>query len=219
MVPRKPNTPTLQREQIVAAAIAIVDRDGLAALSMRKLAAELGVGTMSLYYHVPDKSALYDLILEAVMGEMDLSADDPSAPAEERLVTAGYALRRALLAHPHAVPIALSRSLRTPGQLRPVEALLGILFDIGLDPATAVSTVDVVGHYVFGATSAYANHLADGEYHDAIKEEGLVNGITPEEFPNLMHAYSAAEYVGWDTNFDIGLRALVRGLLGERNDQ
>lgn len=212
MVPRKANTPTLTREQIVAAAIAIVDRDGLEALSMRKLAAELGVGPMSLYYHVPDKSALYDLILEAVMSAMDFSADDPEAGAEERLMVLGYALRDALLAHPNAVPIALSRSLRTPGQLRPVERLLGVLFEVGLDPTSAITAVDVIGHYVFGATAAYANHVADTEYHDALREEeSLLGQIDPEEFPNLVRTATEAEYVGWDGEFEVGLRALVRG--------
>lgn len=214
MVPRKANTPTMSRAQIVSAAIDVVDRDGLAALSMRRLAAELGVGAMSLYYHVPDKSALYDLILEAVMSEMDFSVDDPSLPAEERLVALAYSLRNALLAHPSAVPIALSRSLHTPGQLRPVEKMLGVLFDVGLDAQTAVSAVDIVGHYVFGATAAYSNQLHDAEYHDEVTEEDVVSGITPEEFPNLMRAYSTAQDVGWEKNFDLGVRALVRGLLG-----
>lgn len=217
MVPRKANTPTLTRELIVAAAIAIVDREGLPKLSMRKLGAELGVGPMSLYYHVPDKSSLYDLILEAVMGEMDFSGDDPTADAEERMMGLGYALRDALLAHPHAVPIALSRSLRTPGQLRPVERLLGVLFDVGLNPTDAISAVDVIGHYVFGATAAYANHVADTEYHDALREEAsLLEQIDPAEFPNLVRTATEAEYVGWEGEFERGLRALVNGVVIDR---
>ena len=84
MAPRKANTPTLTREQIVTAAMELVDRDGLQALSMRKLAAELGVGTMSLYYHVPDKSALYDLILDAGLREVDLSARRPERAGRGR---------------------------------------------------------------------------------------------------------------------------------------
>lgn len=216
MVPRKANTPTLTREQIVAAAITIVDREGLPALTMRRLAAELGVGPMSLYYHVPDKSALYDLILEAVMGAMDFSGDDTDMGAEERLVRLGYALRDALLAHPHAVPIALSRSLRTPDQLRPVERLLGVLFEVGLDPTTAITAVDIIGHYVFGATAAYANHVADTEYHDARGEASPLGRIDPEHFPNLVRTASEAETVGWDEKFDIGLRALIRGAVLDR---
>ena len=160
MSPRKPNQPVLTREQIVAAAITLVDRDGLSALSMRRLAAELGSAPMSLYYHVPDKSALEDLIFDAIMAEVDFSGDDPAMGDEERAVRLGYALRSTLLQHPNAVPITLSRSARTPGQLRPVEVMLGILYDLGLQPTDAIAAVDVIGQYVFGTTLAYVNHLA-----------------------------------------------------------
>ena len=115
MSPRKANAPTLTRQQIVAAAIALVDRDGLGALTMRKLAAELGVGPMTLYYHVPEKAALEDLIFDAVMSEVDFADDDPALDVEERAVRLGHALRTALLAHPNTVAITLSRSARTPG--------------------------------------------------------------------------------------------------------
>jgi len=215
MVPRKANTPTLTREQIVSAAITIVDRDGLAALSMRKLAAELNAGTMSLYYHVPDKSALYDLILEAVMGDWDMSGDDPDAPVHERMMTMAWALRAALMAHPHAVPIALSRPLRTAGQLRPIEKMLGILLEVGVSPTDAMMSVEVIGHFVFGSSMAYANHLASTEGHEATAQEAFA-GITPEEFPNLMRAAQEAEYVGWDSSFETGMRALVTGLVLNR---
>ncbi len=216
MSPRKPNTPVLTRVQIVAAAIALVDRDGLVALSMRRLATELGVGPMSLYYHVPDKSALEDLIFDAVMGEVDFSGDDPTLGVEERAVRLGYALRSALLAHPNTVPITLSRSARTPGQLRPVEVMLGILYDMGLGPTDAIAAVDNIGQYVFGTTLAYVNRLAQEGQSAQVPETGEESGIPPEEFPNLARAMRESEYLGWDRMFDRGLRALVRGLIVDR---
>ena len=212
MAPRKANQPTLTRDQIVAAAITVVDREGLEGLSMRKLGDELGMSPMSLYYHVPDKSALYDLILEAVMNDIDMSADDPSEPAEERIVAGFYALRTALLAHPNAVQLTLSRSLRTAGQLRPVEALLGMLFDAGLSPTEAVTATDVIGQYVYGSTAAYANHVADTEYHDVLRENDFT-AVTPEEFPNMTRAVAQGEYLGFDGEFERGIRVLVRGFL------
>lgn len=215
MVPRKANTPTLTREQIVGAAIQIVDRDGLDALSMRRLAAELSVGTMSLYYHVPDKTALFDLILEAVMGDWDMSVDDPAAPAQERMMTMAWALRRALMAHPNAVPIALSRPLRTPGQLRPIEKMLGILLQVGVSPTDAMMSVEVIGHFVFGSSMAYANHLASTQGHEPTAEEAFAS-ITPQEFPNLMRAAQEADQVSWDSSFEAGMRALVDGLVLNR---
>lgn len=206
----------MTREQIVAAALALIDRDGLAALSMRRLAAELGVGPMSLYYHVPDKSALEDLILDAVLGEVDFSGDDPTLDAEERAVRLGQELRAALLAHPHTVPITLSRSARTPGQLRPVEAMLGILYDLGLQPTDAIAAVDVVGQFVFGTTLSYVNHIAQEEQATSLSETGGDSGLNPEDFPHLTRALQEADYLGWDEMFDRGLRALVRGLIVDK---
>lgn len=219
MSPRKPNTPVLTRAQIVAAALRLVDRDGLAALSMRRLAGELGVGPMSLYYHVSDRAALEDLIFDAVMGEVDLSGDDPTLDAEERAVRLGYALRSALLTHPNTVPITLSRSARTPAQLRPVEVMLGTLYDMGLSPADAITAVDVVGQYVFGATLAYVNYLARENPSPDVPETGGESGIMPEEFPNLARAIQEADYLGWDEMFDRGLRALARGLIVGKLDR
>lgn len=216
MSPRKPNTPVLTRAQIVAAAIALVDRDGLAALSMRRLAGELAVGPMSLYYHVPDRAALEDLIFDAVMGEVDFSGDDPTLDAEERALRLGRTLRATLLAHPNTVPITLSRSARTPGQLRPVERMLGILYDMGLEPTDAIAAVDIIGQYVFGTTLAYVNHLAQEGQTPDVPDTDADSGIAPEEFPNLLRAIKESAYLGWDEMFDRGLRALVHGLITDK---
>lgn len=219
MSPRKPNTPVLTRAQIVAAAIALVDRDGLAALSMRRLAGELAVGPMSLYYHVPDRAALEDLIFDAIMGEVDFSGDDPTLDAEERALHLGHTLRATLLAHPNTVPITLSRSARTPGQLRPVEHMLGILYDIGLNPTDAIAAVDIIGQYVFGTTLAYVNYLTQQGQTPDVPDTGGDSGIAPEEFPNLVRAIKESDYLGWDEMFDRGLRALVHGLITNKLDK
>jgi len=215
MVPRKANTPTLTREQIVTTAMALVDRDGLQALSMRKLAAELGVGTMSLYYHVPDKSALYDLILDAGLAEVDLDGDDPAQPADVRVRRIAYAIRKALLSHPHAAVLAMSRSLRTPTQLRPVEKLLQILSEAGLSPSEAMQSVNIIGQYAVGVTTMYASHLTASEYHD--EREGEFGELTPEEFPNMFQVMAHAEELGdWDADFEAGINALISGLVTDR---
>jgi AcrR family transcriptional regulator len=219
MTPRKANAPVLTRAQIVAAATALVDREGLAALSMRRLAGELGVGPMTLYYHVPDRAALEDLIFDAVMGEVDFSTDDPTLDAQERAARLGRALRSALLAHPNTVPITLSRSARTPAQLRPVEAMLGILYDLGLEPTDAIAAVDVIGQYVFGTTLAYVNHLAQQTPPPDVPETGGDTGITPADFPNLSRAIQESDYLGWDEMFNRGLHALVRGLIVDKLDE
>lgn len=210
MAARKAQTPALTREQIVSAAIGLVDREGLDALSMRGLAAELSVGTMTLYYHVDDKSALYDLILDAVMGEVDLSEGDRGDGPAQRIRNMAREFRRAMLMHPNAVPIAARRSMRTAVQLRPIEAMLGVLLDAGLAPAEALRTVNVIGQFVIGTTMMYASHLTGSDYHEDRVE------IDPEDFPNLMATMAEGDGTGgWEGDFEAGLDALVQGLIPE----
>ena len=82
MSPRKKGVEPLARERIVEAAVKIIDDEGLEALSMRRLGAALGVNPMAAYYHVPNKAALYDLVLEALMAAVDLSRIDPARVAD-----------------------------------------------------------------------------------------------------------------------------------------
>ena len=106
----------LKREQIVSTALAVVDRDGLKALSMRRLGAELGVDPMAVYYHIPNKQALLDAIVEAVMAGIDLSVDNPAAQPEERILCAARAYRDTMLAH---VKLCLSCSPTAQPRPRP----------------------------------------------------------------------------------------------------
>src|SRR5664280_309526 len=97
MTPRKKDVEPLARETIVVAAMKIIDTEGLDALSMRRLGAELGVNPMAAYYHVPNKAALYDLVLDAVMAGVDTSTIDGAAPLAEQMKQAARAYRAAIL--------------------------------------------------------------------------------------------------------------------------
>ncbi len=111
---------------------------------MRRLGAELGVDPMAVYYHLPNKQALLDAIVEAVMGSIDLTVDNPAKPPEERVLAAARAYRDVLLAHVNALPILLAHGPVTPGAMRPVELLIGILRDAGLPPAEALMGMNVI---------------------------------------------------------------------------
>ena len=122
----KPREP-LSRERIVDTAIALVDAEGMDALTMRRLGAELGMDPMAVYYYLPNKAALLDAVVEAVMSEIDLGVDDPSAPAEERLISAAKAYAEVLVRHRNAIPLLLVRGPATPAALAPVEVVVAIL--------------------------------------------------------------------------------------------
>jgi AcrR family transcriptional regulator len=206
---KSPETP-LTRERIVRTALALVDREGLGALSMRRLGSELGVDPMAVYYHVPNKDALLDAIVEAVMAEIDLAVDDPSAPAEDRILCAARAYRDTMLAHANALPIVLSRGPRTPGAMRPVELLVGILRDAGLPPSRAMAGMNAIAATVRGTIGM----VADGASEPTPDEiEALAADFPADEFPHLREAaLCPTDFLNED--FEFGIRALSRGLIG-----
>jgi len=199
----------LERGHIVSTALALVDREGLKALSMRRLGEELGVDPMAVYYYLPNKQALLDAIVEAVMAEIDLSVDDPARPPEQRILGAAHAYRDALLAHANALPILLAHGPVTPVAMRPVELLIGILRDAGLPPAEALAGMNVIAGAVRGAVGM-------GPVHEPTKEEleAMWRALPANEFPLLAEAF-ASSGLSFEHIFDFGLRALIRGLLGE----
>src|ERR1051326_4119672 len=124
----RPRTPLLSREGIVTAALALVDAEGLDALSTRRLAAELGVSGPSLYNHLATKDELIDAVVDSVVAKVDISpfassgSDWPSAPA-----TWARSYRAALAAHPNIVPALAQGTGRRPAPLRIAYALFSPL--------------------------------------------------------------------------------------------
>jgi len=210
MTPRKKDVEPLARESIVQAAMKIIDAEGLDALSMRRLGAELGVNPMAAYYHVPNKAALYDLVLEAVMAGVDTSGIDPAAPVDEQMKQAARAHRAAILAHARAIPVLAARSLRSAAALRPVEPFLGILFAAGMTADEALAAVDVVAQYILGGVVGYYHQIADSE----VSEQREFEALDAAEFPYMSRILAEGHYVGSEAEFEFGLDAMVRGLLG-----
>ena len=207
---KSPDTP-LTRERIVRTALAIVDREGLKALSMRRLGSQLDVDPMAVYYHVPNKDALLDAIVEAVMAQIDLADDNPADPAEERILCAARAYRDAMLAHANALPIVLSRGPRTPVAMRPVELLIGILRDAGLPPSQAMAGMNAIAATVRGTIAMVADDSAAPPTPEEL--EAMAAEFPADEFPHLLEAAMCpGDFLNED--FEFGVRALARGLLG-----
>ncbi len=205
---RAPREGPLTRERIVRAALGLVDRDGLKALSMRRLGAALGVDPMAVYYHLPNKEALLDALVEAVMAEIDLGVDHPEDPPEERILGAARAYRDAMLAHRNALPIVLARGPSTLVALRPVELLLGILRGCGLAPEQALAGMNAIAAAVRGAAGMAAS--ADAGTH----AQGLADtlaALPDNPFPHLREALPCAGTL--ERGFEFGIRALARGLI------
>src|SRR4051794_19606376 len=133
----------LARAVVLEAARAISTREGLGHLTMRRLAARLGVAPNALYSHFADKSALVDALVDAVLGGVPLPV--PGGPDwRAGLVHLMSESRRLLLAHAELIPLFLSRAARGPNALRLGEATLGLLARAGLEGAPAVQALQVL---------------------------------------------------------------------------
>ncbi len=127
----------ISREAIVTAAVQLLDREGLAGLSMRRLGDELGAGAASLYWHVGSKDGLLDLVLDEIIGEQQVPDPEP-ARWQEQVKEVARAQRRASLRHPYVVRISIGRIPMGPNALRYSERVLAILRAGGLPPHLAV---------------------------------------------------------------------------------
>jgi TetR/AcrR family tetracycline transcriptional repressor len=204
--------PQLSREEVVRAALAIVDREGLEGFSMRKLGRELGVDPMAVYYYFPNKAAVLDGIVDAVNGEVALP-QDRDAPWKTRLRDASHAYRRALRAHPHALPVMSTRPTFSETSRRVLEGTAAILCDAGFPPAEALEIVGVLGGYLIGVTLAEVG-VQPGGIPDPTQEEVLEQArrLPPEEFPILRAAFDAGRDWDSDAQFDRGLDLLIAGI-------
>jgi len=141
---RKP----LNRDAILDKAVELLDRDGIDALSMRKLGTALGVEAMSLYNHIPSKAALLDGIHERILLSLDPPPNARSWQAFAR--HQARALHRALLAHPHAITLFATRPASTPAAIEQLDRYLEVMMKAGFKPLDALSIVQLTAQLVVG---------------------------------------------------------------------
>ncbi|MEU3653990.1 TetR/AcrR family transcriptional regulator C-terminal domain-containing protein [Streptomyces sp. NPDC032161] len=149
-VPRRRAWGSLSRAQIVAAGLEIARNEGMRALTIRRLASDLGASRMALYRHVPDKDALVGLIMDAI-AEHDVEPPDlGEGPWQDRLRRLAEAMRRELAVYPGLLDIHMTRAHVGPGALHLVESALDVLADAGLDEEQAARHYLVFADLVLG---------------------------------------------------------------------
>ncbi|GII92240.1 TetR/AcrR family transcriptional regulator C-terminal domain-containing protein [Sinosporangium siamense] len=207
MSAERPAGPALNRDYIIRMALGLVDRVGIEGLSMRELGVELGVDPMAVYYHLPNKAALFDGIVEAVYAEVDVA---PGASGDWRELVANFMrrLREVLRRHPRAVPILATRPSYTPKSL--ADQALGSLQAAGLPPRRSLDIVACLGAYTIGHVLAEVSPPAGGETATA---EEAAEPMAPDTFPHLARAV-AGGYRG-DEQFEAGLRAMLAGFTSD----
>lgn len=199
-----PRPRSLDSGQIAAAALAVIDRDGLDALSMRNVARQLGIGTMSLYRYVADRGQLEELVVDLVLQAVDLSL--PRAPAGRKLAVLADRVRAAVCGHPGVVPLLLIHRHRSLGALRWGETVLSVLADAGFIGRRRLVAFRAVLGYVVGAV--YVEHFG------ALSAAGTaaLAELPPEAFPLLSETAGQAEDLCPEDEFRRGFGLLLRGL-------
>lgn len=175
MPKRKP----LTRQDVLKAALAIVDADGLAALSMRRLAHDLGVEAMSLYYHVANKDDLLGGIAETVMTSMEIPEPLPT-DWMDLMEAMMLAFRRALAQHPAALPVMVTKPIATGASTEYIEAPLRVLAGAGFSPAAAGALYQASVAYTFGhalISTTPRTTPADAPIRDASAAETYPNTV------------------------------------------
>ncbi|WP_127792521.1 TetR/AcrR family transcriptional regulator [Agromyces sp. LHK192] len=209
----------LTRAHVLRTAMALADRDGIDALTMRGLAAELGVEAMSIYHHLPNKDAILDGVVEEVFGEIETEVGGFTAPVADAAswspLVRGRILgaRAVLLRHPWAAWVMNARGAPGPTAARHVDGIVGIMHAGGFSYDLIHHSLHALGSRVYG----YVQELSDDK--DAPPPVALAQLATFA--PNLAAMLGEVVHddpdstLGWcddQTEFEFGLDLLLEGL-------
>jgi AcrR family transcriptional regulator len=206
----------ITRDVVLAAALEIIDRDGTDALSMRRLARALDRDPMILYRHAPNKAALLDGVAETVLARLEVDSTDPDWVGQLRDVARRF--RALALAHPHVVPLIVTRplatplGLRPPGTLRPLEDILALLSRAGFSGSDALHIYRALFGFLYGHVLNELQELVENpDETDDLLRLGL-HRLPIGEFPLLRGlAPVLANYDG-AAELERGLDILLTGL-------
>lgn len=200
----------LDRNRITATALAMIDADGFAAFSMRRLARRLGVGTMTLYGYFRSREELLDSVVDA--GAAAIPLDVPPGGWRDRLAGLMTQLREALLAHPNVIELRLDRPFLSPGALRFADTVTAVLLDAGFDSERAALAYRSLLGFTLGSVAYLSGPAAK---------------IDPGEIEPMLAAAPAGEYAAIRCTildherlspkrlFEFGLGRMLDGLEGE----
>jgi AcrR family transcriptional regulator len=213
----------LSVDRIVEAAIAVADEEGIGALTMRRVADRLGVGTMSIYTHVPAKAELIDVMLDTVLAEVT-GPDHAPGPWRERLEQVARGLRALYLRHPWLLHVATTRPPMGPNVIAKYEHELRAIDGIGLTDIEMDAVVTLVNDFVHGTVRS-AIEAAEVERRTGLTDEQwwyrqaplLDRVLDPARFPVGVRVGSAAgeahqAAVDPEHAFEFGLERVLDGI-------
>ena len=217
--PRPGPRRSLSDAEILAAALRLLDRGGATAVSVRSVAAEVGVAPNALYTYFPTKAELIRAMIDGLLGGVDHGVlVDASLPWRERVTRFALAVRALLLAHPGSVPLLLSSPFDGPNAVAVGERLLGTLADAGLVAADASRASYLLMTYVLGTVALDVAELEPGAANldetarTAMRRAGLTH-VSADTHPrtaasaDVIAAYNSTDQFRW------GLERLLDGVI------
>ena len=206
----------------MSAAVELADRRGIEALTMRNLAHELGVEAMSLYYHVANKEAVLDGVVEVILGEIEEAVsriDPPTEPDQWKTVMRAriLAAREVLLRHRWASGVIEDRTTISPTTMRYFDDLLGLFRFGGFSYDLAHHALHTLGSRAIG----FSQELFDPANQDGVEDENVDFGQMADQFPHLVGMMAEIAHddpdstLGWcddQTEFEFGLDLILDGL-------
>jgi AcrR family transcriptional regulator len=202
----------LTRGRIVDAALHVMDTEGLDAVSMRRVAREVGAEAMSLYHHVRDKDDLLQAICDRVMASFDFP--QRAGDWSDQVRAGARAWRRLLQAHPDLMRLfALTHGPdpRSADSLRPTEFALRLIRDAGLSDRDTVQAFHAFGGYIQGFVMMEGGSIKGGPGHEE-HAEAFEASVSADAFPVLAAVGRYFAECAADEQFEFGLDLMVRGL-------
>jgi AcrR family transcriptional regulator len=206
----------ISRERVLAAALEIIDREGVEGLTVRRLGRALGRDPMALYRHAPNKTALLDGVADIVLGDLTVDTADPDWTGQLRTIARTF--RSLALAHPHVAPLLVTRPLATPlalrpvGTLRPLEAILELLTRAGFAPTDALQIYRSFFGFLHGHVLTELQELVENpEETDDLLRLGL-HRLPIQEFPLLRSLAPALASYDGAAELERGLDILLGAL-------
>ena len=202
----------LTRERVIDAALRVMDAEGLEAVTMRRVAREVGVEAMSLYHHVEDKEDLLDGICECVMSGFDFPA--PSDDWAENCRRGARAWRRLLQEHPDVMRLLTEKRgpVQSVDSMRPMEYALTVLRSSGLSDRDTVQAFHAFGGYIQGFVMMELGSIAGGSDEEHMKAHAELAASLPGDFETMQAVGPHFLECDADEQFEFGLDLLIRGL-------
>lgn len=206
----------LSRERIIRAAIDVIERDGEDAVSMRRIAAELGSGVMSLYNHVPNKDALLDAVAEYVMAEFSF-VGDAGADWRDQARTLVRLFRTISRRYPRCINVVIMRQLNTATGLHPLECALATARAAGFDGELAVRIMRTFVSYALGT-------LVNEARLDRMQAGGLdareyAARMDVARFPHIVDLADTLAHFNHEADFEFGLDLLINAVAALPREQ